>query len=78
MSPSSGQSGPDDPKMKNVTPTSRYGCRSASSSPGSVGITSGYGMTEVTGFVTYTSPEDDPETIARQGLRYLKEVEARL
>jgi fatty-acyl-CoA synthase len=28
------------------------------------GVITGYGMTEVAGFVTYTTPEDDPQTIA--------------
>ena len=41
-------------------------------------VLTGYGMTEVTGFVTYTTPQDDLETIARTVGKVAPEFELRI
>ena len=43
-----------------------------------VTVITGYGMTEVAGFVTYTRPEDDAETIARTVGKVAPEFELRV
>lgn len=43
-----------------------------------VTVLTGYGMTEVAGFVTYTNPQDDPETIARTVGKVAPEFELRI